>query len=78
MIEIVGIVEGMREQELRLNLSIDVHELVESVVSDSQRVVAKIEKDRLRTENLCRSKGFFSSRNLHFVNGHAWLSPQFG
>src|SRR5690348_5723871 len=51
MIKIVGILVGVRQNELRANLSKESCQLNQNAVRNSHRIIAHVEKPDLRTEN---------------------------
>jgi hypothetical protein len=76
MIEIVGIVKRMGEDELGANFSVEGSEFEEHLIVDAHRVIADVEEDGVGTQDFCGAPGFRSSRGFDGVESHARLAPE--
>ena len=77
MIEIVGILQRVRQNKLRLKLAINLHQLVQRVFAKPHRIIAHVDENCPCAQNLRRSHGFLLPHRLYFFDRHAWLAPKF-
>ena len=75
MVEIVGVLQRMRQHEGRLQLAIDVDRTVEHLGGGAQRIVAGIQELDLGTQQRRGPLGLLAALRLHVLQPHAGLLP---
>jgi len=76
VVEVVGILEGMGQHELRLQLPIERHEAIEMRLVDAERIVADVEEHGLAAEDVSGALGFLLAGGLHLLQRGARLPPE--
>ena len=78
MVEVVRVVQRVRQDELRPEIAVERREPVEHLVGDPHRVVADVEKDRPGAQDVRGAHGLVLPRRLHFLDRHSGVAPQLG
>ncbi len=75
VVEIVRILERVRQHEGWVELAIDVDHAIEMVFVELQRIVAAVEEFDLGAEQFCRALGFVFAPGFYFFQRGARFFP---
>jgi len=76
MVEVVRVLERMREHEGGLQRTVDVHQPVDRLRRHAHRVVAEVEELHLAAEQVGGGLGFPAAVGLHALERHSGLAPE--
>ena len=75
MIEVVGVLESMRQHERGPQLTVDVDRTIEHLRRHAQGIVAGVEELDLGTEDLRSALSLVAASGLYFIERHTGLFP---